>query len=127
MYFCSFSRKNQKKKSSSNLYILYTSKQNVKVRVFLNTFYPLYPKVLQALKSFPNNAGVFSTVKQVGLVIPGSMWVVLSVCLCRSLRLARPLLAQDVQVDRRGFSHGEQDLLNVLNVQSLLWFPLPAA
>lgn len=38
-----------------------------------------------------------------------------------------PLLAQDVQVDRSGFSHGEQDLLNVLNVQSLLWFPLPAA
>lgn len=38
-----------------------------------------------------------------------------------------PLLAQDVQVDRRGFPHGEQDLLNVLNVQSLLRFPLPAA
>lgn len=89
--FAVFQGKTKKKKSSSNLYILYTSKQNVKVRVFLNTFYPLYPKVLQALKSFPNNAGVFSTVKQVGLVIPGSMWVVLSVCLCRSLRLARPL------------------------------------
>lgn len=38
-----------------------------------------------------------------------------------------PLLAQDVQVDRRGFPHGKQDLLNVLNVQSLLRFPLPAA
>lgn len=38
-----------------------------------------------------------------------------------------PLLAEDVQVDRRGFSHGEKDFLNVLNVQSLLWFPLPAA
>lgn len=37
------------------------------------------------------------------------------------------MLAQDVQVHRRGFPHGEQDLLNVLNVQSLLRFPLPAA
>lgn len=37
------------------------------------------------------------------------------------------LLAQDVQVDRRGFPHGEKDLLNVLNVQPLLRLPLPAA
>lgn len=35
--------------------------------MFLN---PLYPKVLQALKSFPNFVGVL-TVEQVGLVIPG--------------------------------------------------------
>lgn len=67
------------------------------------------------------------------MVIPGFVWVGLSVCLCRSVCRARngpppaPLLAQDVQVDRGGFSHGEQDLLNVLNVQSLLRFPLPAA
>lgn len=39
----------------------------------------------------------------------------------------RLLLAQDIQVDWGGFSHGEQDLLDVLNVQSLLRFPLPAA
>lgn len=38
-----------------------------------------------------------------------------------------PPLAQDVQVDRRGFPHGEEDLLNVLNVQPLLRLPLPAA
>lgn len=97
-------------------------------------FYPLYPKVLQALKSFPNFVGVFfSTVEQVGLVIPGFRVGSVCVCLCRSVCLARngpsrePMLAQDVQVDWRGFSHGEQDLLNVLNVQSLLRFPLPAA
>lgn len=59
----------------------------------------------------------------------------LSVCLYVSVDLSvwrgtghpGPLLAQDVQVDWRGFSHGEQDLLNILNVQSLLRFPLPAA
>lgn len=67
------------------------------------------------------------------MVIPGFVCVGLSVCLCRSRPSGeetgprRPPLAQDVQVDRRGFSHGEQDLLNVLNVQSLLRFPLPAA
>lgn len=61
------------------------------------------------------------------------MWVNFSVRPCLHLSVWRgtgrrgPLLAQDVQVDRRGFSHGEQDLLNVLNVQSLLWFPLPTA
>lgn len=60
LHFCVFLQFffSRKKKSSSNLYILYASKQNVKVRVFLNTFYPLYPKVLQALKSFPNIVGV---------------------------------------------------------------------
>lgn len=41
--------------------------------------------------------------------------------------LPPPPLAQDVQVDRRGFPHGEEDLLNVLNVQPLLRLPLPAA
>lgn len=58
-----------------------------------------------------------------------------SVCLYVSVHLSawrgtghpRPLLAQDVQVDWRGFSHGEKDFLNVLNVQPLLRFPLPAA
>lgn len=67
--------------------------------------------------------------EQVGLVIS---WIRISrsVCLSPICLLAEdrePPLAQDVQVDRRGFSHGEKDLLNVLNVQSLLRFPLPAA
>lgn len=130
VYFCSF---RGKKKSFSNLYILYASKQNVKVRVFLNMFYPLYPKVLQALKSFPNFVGVFSTVEQVGLVyswirVGLSVCMSLSICLSGEERaIPEPMLAQDVQVDWRGFSHGEQDLLHVLNVQSLLRFPLPAA
>lgn len=64
----------------------------------------------------------------------GYSWIRVGRSVCVSLSIfasggaARgPLLAQDVQVDRRGFSHGEQDLLNVLNVQSLLRFPLPAA
>lgn len=53
-----------------------------------------------------------------------------SVCLSPTCLLAEerePPLAQDVQVDGCGFSHGEKDLLNVLNVQPLLRFPLPAA
>lgn len=95
-------------------------------------FYPLYPKVLQALKSFPNFVGVFRQWSRL-------VWLFLdscrSVCLYVSVDLSvwrgmghpRQLLAQDVQVDWRSFSHGEQDLLNVLNVQSLLRFPLPAA
>lgn len=67
--------------------------------------------------------------EQVGLVIS---WIRISrsVCLSPICLLAEdrePPLAQDVQVDRRGFSHGKKDLLNVLNVQSLLRFPLPAA
>lgn len=70
-----------------------------------------------------------STVEQVGLVIS---WIRItrSVCLSPTCLLAEerePPLAQDVQVDGRGFSHGEKDLLNVLNVQPLLRFPLPAA
>lgn len=102
-------------------------------------FNPLYPKVLQALKSFPNVVAVYSTVEQVGLVIPGLVGVgpSPSLCLCLSVRpaskraalraLLLPPLAQDVQVDRCGFAHGEKDLLNVLNVQPLLRLPLPAA
>ena len=53
-----------------------------------------------------------------------------SACLspvCLLAEEGQPPLAQDVQVDGRGFSHGEEDLLNVLNVQPLLRFPLPAA
>lgn len=46
---------------------------------------------------------------------------------CWPFRHGGMLLAQDVQVNWRGFSHGKQDLLNVLNVQPLLRFPLPAA
>ncbi len=102
----------KKKKSSSNLYILYASKQNVKVRVFLNTFYPLYPKVLQALKSFPNIVGVsrqWSRLVWLFLDSCGSVCLYVSVDLSvwRGTGHPRPLLAQDVQVDRRGFSHGE--------------------
>lgn len=51
-------------------------------------FYPLYPKVLQALKSFPNFVAVYLTVEQVGLVIPGFVWVGLSVCLYVSFHLS---------------------------------------
>lgn len=88
--------------------------------------------MLQALKSFPNVVGVSQQWSRL-------VWLFLdscgSVCLFCSVDLSvwrgtghpRPLLAQDVQVDWSGFSHGEQDLLNVLNVQSLLRFPLPAA
>lgn len=67
------------------------------------------------------------------MVIPGFVWVglsVMSLSFCRSgeeQATLGPPLAQDVQVDRRGFAHSEHDLLNVLNVQSLLRFPLPAA
>lgn len=57
-----------------------------------------------------------------------SVCMSLSICLSGEERATPgPLLAQDVQVNWRGFSHGKKDLLNVLNVQSLLWFPLPAA
>lgn len=57
-----------------------------------------------------------------------SVCMSLSICLSGEERaIWGLLLAQDVQVDRRGFSHGKQDLLNILNVQSLLRFPLPAA
>lgn len=95
--------------------------------------------MLQALKSFPNFVAVYSTVEQVGLVIPGLVWVgpspvYMSLSICPSRRQSGPPfpallppLAQDVQVDRRGFPHGEKDLLNVLNVQPLLRLPLPAA
>lgn len=38
-----------------------------------------------------------------------------------------PFLSQYVQVDRRGFHHGEQHLLNVFDVEALLGLPLPAA
>lgn len=54
------------------------------------------------------------------------LYVSVDVSVERGTAHNRPL-AKDVQVDWRGFSHGEQDLLDVLNVQSLLWFPLPAA
>lgn len=70
---------------------------------------------------------------QVGLVFPGFMWVILSSMslsismFTDQLAITGLLLAQDVQVDWGGFTHGKQDLLNVLNVQSLLWFSLPAA
>lgn len=99
---------------------------------FFNTFYPLYPKVLQALKSFPNKTGVFRQWSRL-------VWLFLDSCglSCHVCLLTIPsgeeashqgmLLAQDVQVNWRGFSHGKQDLLNVLNVQPLLRFPLPAA
>ena len=88
--------------------------------------------MLQALKSFPNIVDVFRQWSRLVWLFLGSC---VSVCPYVSVHLSvwrgtghpRLLLAQDVQVDRRGFSHGEQDLLNVLNVQSLLRFPLPAA
>lgn len=51
-----------------------------------------------------------------------------SICLLAEERTNQELLlAQDIQVDWRGFSHGKKDFLNVLNVQPLLRFPLPAA
>lgn len=57
-----------------------------------------------------------------------SVWMSLSIRLSGEVwATTGPLLAKDVQVYRCGFSHGEYDLLNVLNVQSLLRFPLPAA
>lgn len=89
--------------------------------------------MLQALKSFPNIVGVFfrqwSRLVWLFLDSCGSVCLFVSVDLSvwRGVAHPGPLLAQDVQVDRRGFSHGKQDLLNVLNVQSLLRFPLPAA
>lgn len=100
--------------------------------MFLNTFYPLYPKVLQALKSFPNIVDVSRQWSRLVWLFLGSCVSVrqyVSVHLSAWRGTGHPglLLAQDVQVDRRGFSHGEQDLLHVLNVQSLLRFPLPAA
>lgn len=65
--------------------------------MFFLFFNPLYPKVLQALKSFPNFVAVYSTVEQVGLVIPGLVWVgpSLSTCLlsiCPSRRRNGPPL-----------------------------------
>lgn len=38
-----------------------------------------------------------------------------------------PFLSQYVQIDRCGFHQSKQNLLNVLNVEALLWLPLPAA
>lgn len=93
------------------------------MRVFLNTFYPLYPKVLQALKSFPNVVGVFDS----GAGWFGYSWIRVCRSVCTQNSQSQAALAKDVQVDRRGFTHGKQDLLNVLNVQSLLRFPLPTA
>ena len=37
----------------------------------------------------------------------------------------RPLLAKDVQVDGGGFPQSMEDLVDLLDVQPLLWFPLP--
>lgn len=36
-------------------------------------------------------------------------------------------LSQYVQIDRCGFHEGEEHLLNVFNVEPLLWLSLPAA
>lgn len=112
----------EKQKFSSNLYSSDASKQNGKVHVFRTGFIHYIQKCCRHLS--PS-----STVEQVGLVIS---WIRItrSVCLSPTCLLAEerePPLAQDVQVDGRGFSHGEKDLLNVLNVQPLLRFPLPAA
>lgn len=43
------------------------------------------------------------------------------------LSFCNPLLTQDVQVDGCGFHQGAEYLLNVLNVEPLLWLPLPTA
>lgn len=118
----------EKQKSFSNLYSSDASKQNAKVRVFRTCFIHYIQKCCRHLSPSKRFRGS-STVEQVGLVIS---WIRItrSVCLppiCLLAEGREPPLAQDVQVDGCGFSHGKKDLLNVLNVQPLLRFPLPAA
>lgn len=80
-------------------------------------------KVLQALKVHLRRVGVFTVERRRGEKgLFGYSWIVLDL-----LRDVAPVLAEDVQVDRRGFSQSIKDFLNVFDVQSLLRFSLPAA
>lgn len=79
--------------------------------------------MLQALKVHLRRVGVFTVERRRGkracLVIPGLCWIL--------VRDAAPVSAEDVQVERRGFSQSVKDFLNVFDVQSLLRLSLPAA